>query len=141
MEDTLISFETAKLAKEKSFDLPTWYYFNVDNKIDETIPEGFSGLKNEIWQSNTVNKYSNNKTAYNYYQCSAPTQALLQKWLRDIHNIHVVLLPNDEGLYGFAITIANRNHTDSNRFELDEITGNYEEALEKGLQEALKLIK
>lgn len=65
-----------------------------------------------------------------------PTQSLLQKWLREEHNlcvsvwydigwkVEVILIPDSEDVYDSIKT-----------YDL------YEEALEVGLQEALKLIK
>ena len=70
-----------------------------------------------------------------------PTQSLLQKWFRDAHNIDI------------DITRCNaQNHNDGVGYQYECITpviesisdfkiyGNYEEALEKGLQEALGLL-
>jgi len=74
MKEQLITFDTAKLAKEKGFDwIPEfknvysvyncWGIHSYDSKI-----------------KNLINL--DNKTL-------APTQSLLQKWLRDVHKIDV----------------------------------------------------
>ncbi len=123
MENQLISFETAKLAKKKGF--------NIRCKAKYII------LKTKtVFKINPVHRANTKKDNV----ILVPTQSLLQKWLREKHNIHIALLPDKKGLYGFTITLKNQNHTQSNRFELDEVIGNYEEALEQGLIEALKLL-
>lgn len=65
-----------------------------------------------------------------------PTQSSFQKWLREIHNIHV-----------FPQLISYPNEYDCNIYKMDikpimvgKINSIYEEALEVGLQEGLKLI-
>lgn len=70
MEET-IKFETAKLAKIKGFDNISCngYYFGTDDLCNVISDK----------QHKTKDK------------CLAPTQSQLQKWLRDIHNIHVTV--------------------------------------------------
>lgn len=78
-----------------------------------------------------------------------PTQALLQKWLREIHEINIFMtfkpnikkwdfIPYDMGMNGNEYVKYNLEYTkqfNDRRFDT------YEEALEIGLQEGLKLIK
>ena len=101
MEDTRITFETAKLAKEK-------------------------GWNGDFVESHKI----------------FTTQSLLAKWLREKHKIYVT--PRES--YAFDQTLefvcsvnnifVNHGNDDEpiNRFKV------YEDAYEKGLQEALKLI-
>jgi len=80
----------------------------------------------------------------------APTQSLLQKWLRERHTIDITIMIIMESSYGVYL------HKDRNTVKdakgshkewiihitpKNHLTGVYEEALEKGLQEALKLIE
>ena len=69
---------------------------------------------------------------------SAPTQSLLQKWLREEHNIFAYCLPceHNKGWY-WQITIFPEDCITD--FELEK-NKSYEQALEDGLFEALKLI-
>ena len=120
MKEQLISFETAKLAKEKGFDIEVNQYFK------EAFPEN---LMNHNVNCN-FNKYIE-------LCCSAPTQSLLQKWLREIFG-YEVLLDIDLNLDYFVCI----KHRDKGLlFESKNTFKTYEEALEKGLQESLKLIK
>lgn len=77
---------------------------------------------------------------------SAPTQSLLQKWLREIHNLHICIeLESNAWHY----IIKECYQTYDKRKESDIINDEwymidfdtYEDALETALQEALKLIK
>src|ERR1700749_1224879 len=81
MQEQLVSFETAKLAKEKGFDWNCRYTYdnkgNLDSAIDWTGEETFS----------KENEENASKNGYNAYLAS--TQSLLQKWLREVHSIHV----------------------------------------------------
>jgi len=117
MKDQLISFETAKLAKEKGFDIPYRGY----NDNGELYPSWF------------VN--DNNYRNLPYY--FAPPQSVLQKWLRDEHNIVVFVsfAYGDFGRYAAEVHSKKMNVVDG-----FTIFDNYEKALEEGLQEALKLI-
>lgn len=76
-----------------------------------------------------------------YYQ---PTQSLLQKWLREIKNLHIAIIRDACG-YGYDICKAdNGTHIADGVFDGPNDGGQwdtYEEALEVGIQESLKLIK
>lgn len=95
MKDTLIAFDTAKLAKEKGFNYETFlYYINNGELCSE-----FDRLTGVI--SGDYLTYDFNSLKEDYYSfrgvleehISAPTQTQLQKWLRETHNIHVVMKP------------------------------------------------
>jgi len=127
MKDQLITFPTAKLAKEKGFNIPCigWYYSkNPTQQYLEhcTIPINTNKLE--------------------VHNCSAPTQSLLQRWLIEKHNIYVAVNCNASGWYW---ELVKTNGTGIKSFiMLNSESGYhtlYEEALEVGLQEALKLIK
>ena len=72
-----------------------------------------------------------------------PTQSLVQKWLRETKNLHIAIIRNACG-YGYDICKAdNGTHIADGIFEGLNDGGQwdtYEEALEVGIQEALKLI-
>ena len=116
MKEQLISFETAKLAKEKGFNIECSRSWIVSG----------SGL---IHLNNDHIYYAKSK---NY---KAPTQSLLQKWLREKHDIHIETEYKWEyNHYVFHIGRVGKIVRGLKGFKT------YEEALEKGLQEALKLI-
>ena len=133
MKEQLISLETAKLAKEKGFNIFTDVCFantpNSDNKQYKKIKLHHSH------SVGSVDSFGNILTIVAY----APTQSLLQKWLREKHNI--IVLVDYEGIDGYYYKyyyyineVKKYNASDKNYIT-------FEEAYEIGLQEALKLIK
>lgn len=77
---------------------------------------------------------------FNYYHF--PTQSFAQKWLRETKNLHISIIRNACG-YGYDICKAdNGTHIADGIFDGPNDGGQwdtYEEALEAGIQEALKL--
>lgn len=123
MEEQLILFETAKLAKEKGFWLFTDQEFTCGGEL------------------NFRRNCSTNRL------CSAPTQSLLQKWLREVHHL-CVTIEHYSGVHfkdmSFTWRITGSVYFTENEFDVSEPSDpydSYEEALEIGLFEALKLIK
>lgn len=67
-----VSFETAKLLKEKGFDGVVQLHYN--------------NLSGKIYSSNPITK-----------NCiKAPTLQMAIKWLREVHKIHIVVYPYGE---------------------------------------------
>ncbi len=140
MQEELVTFETAKLAEEKGFDI-----IKSDDKFYD-----FSGNLDYTFQG-----YQ--ESLEKYERTSAPTQSLLQKWLREVHNIDVSVRPYGEiDLYEnnaplikkYDCRVDNWNVKwsvhDGTGLVMPEHyhfeDGDYKVTLEKGLQEALKLI-
>ena len=125
MNEQLISFKTAKLAKEKGFKLGSgWQIRSLFN-----IKDG------ETFCEKTIETPE--------YACERCTQSLLQKWIREKHDIHIIVNTTTEMYWTFGlVNLGNENifslngHTVYYKYDYNI----YEEALEKGLQEALKLI-
>jgi hypothetical protein len=100
----------------------------------------------EVWQDFIEGFGEDFNYSKNSY--SAPTQTILQKWLREVHNTHVEVIPdnyNDTEIVWYS-NILNLveflNPKDPFYYKnKGKITGKtYEETLEIGLQEALKII-
>lgn len=139
MKEQLIKFKTAKLAKSKGFANNSKL---VESDISTPYVYNDSGLL-----CNNENNYIDE------HDIAAPTQSLLQKWLREIHGIHIVLIPTVTTSWTFkTVTVLSKRDNDvllglksvSEVPPYKEVSGydflTYEEALEFGLQEALKLI-
>lgn len=142
MKEQLISFETAKLAKEKGFDVDTIEYYTP--KGYQTESEGYRTERLE--RTNWNNGKGSYPTLSKDVECSAPTQSLLQKWLRESHKIYVEPRFNSEdfaqeGLKAkvqwYCWVFKPMNYESENETSYNT----YEEALEKGLIQGLKLIK
>ena len=125
MEDTLITFETAKLAKEKGFP-------QEPNKLKIPYYNYKGEFKGDV--KDWLRKYLRKEDTSDVESVSAPTQSLLAKWLREEHNIHLIAYKNIN-IDGYDwCYITTDGITNINSYKT------YEEALEIGLQEALKLI-
>ena len=131
IEEQFVSFETAKLLKEAGFEanLKTRY---VEEEKDEWA----------FWDSGTK------RSDYNYFDdtIACPTQALAARWLREVHHLNVyacfddVCFDDGERKWFFM-----RENTMINDYTSEYCSiisyDSYEQALEAGLQEAIKLIK
>ena len=133
MKEQLISFETAKLAKEKGFKIPTPVMYKGNEKsyghnnewgIDEQRLDGKFPYTNQQWYS-------------------IPTQSFLQTWLREKYNIDISIIKevNKYLFVSYNILISEScNSKYKDLINLDVNYNTYEEALEVALQEALNLI-
>ena len=119
LKEKLISFETAILAKEKGFHI-------------SSRGEGMG--KRVFINGELVNAIFSSKN-----HIHAPTQSLLQKWLREVHEISIKI--DDyytNSRVRFDYNVCELGSQEDNPVGIFET---YEEALEAGLQEALKQIK
>lgn len=132
MQEQVITFETAKLAKEKGFNWKCLFYAfeNFNAGLDYIIIDELET------QFGKIEKFENHNLKGLYYiqRVSLPTQSLLRKWLREVHNIDIMLYPHSEMIYKYRIY---KNGLLKKIFGLEP---NYEILMEQGLQEALKLI-
>ena len=122
-----VTFETAQLLKEAGFDtiVRTTYRKNED---------GGWFFNNEITEQAEYNIYNN--------VINAPTQSLAARWLREVHNYAVcVWFSKDHEKWFYAHGDMNNIVFDTDYHISEYKYDSYEEALEAGLQEALKLIK
>jgi hypothetical protein len=147
MEDKLIEFETAKLAKEKGFDVVQDYVYNQYEENDNTELE----IECVEFSKEELERYITFKEYTKCWLC--PTQSLLQRWLREVHNLNVEV--NNYGYnkkdkhFSFRCSIRLITKIENklsieckSKIEQDWfIFRSYEEALEEALLESLKLIK
>lgn len=139
MIDKVIDFETAKILYTKDFkELINGCYQNFESndgkKIGDFLP--MTNINNQFGEL-----------------FSAPTQSLLQKWLREIHGIHIILIPTITSSWTYkTITVISKRDNEvilgiksvSDLPPYKEVCGydfsTYEEALEVGLLTGLSLI-
>ena len=138
LKEKLISFETAILAKEKGFKNACDGFVNKDNEYifmpDLLYPNNSEFSHNSEEDPEVVEWKELMKTLV-----LAPTQSLLQKWLREVHKISIKI--DDyytNSRVRFDYNICELGSQEDNPVGIFET---YEEALEIGLQEALKQIK
>jgi len=137
MVNQLISFETAKIAKEKGFEDLCFYYYDSQETLNEPFLENGSSTDVEYRVGLTDLLENHNRSHWSTF--SAPTQSELQKWLREKHNIIVLvdIFPTPQNYQEFKYSVSNNILPCGITTDLYDT---YEEALEIGLQEALKLI-
>ena len=147
--ETLITFKTAKLAKEKEFlsclkstVIISW---SQDRDYRTQIPyepncflngEHFKGYEYSKEEFKSLFKDDDSYSA----DVQIPSQSVLQKWLREEHDIEVWATPylhDKKKEYNYMIV--NRNVDVYDLISGDEYN-TYEEAMEDGLFEALNLI-
>lgn len=125
MHEDYVSFEVAKLLKEKGFDWLVNHYYNKFGNFNNTYGtwENYSDLVGEL-------------------MISAPTLCMAQKWLREKKEIHITL---DVSQSGYWASLWKTNGTFIKCLmckgpNSDGVWDSYEDALNAGILEALKLI-
>jgi hypothetical protein len=133
MKEQLISFETAVLAKQKGFNIPQ------SKRYTEATAKHFLVKHRQLKEGKIVcANWGDKTTETQIFHGYAPTQSLLQKWLREVHDIHVYCSPESTVVPYYQVFV---NLPDNDEFEVDPTFAmNYEEALERGLFEALKCV-
>jgi len=122
MELKLIDFETAKLLKDKGFKLPdSTDYIDMYDFTDK----GICNIRIEDQSMHHV--------------AIIVTQELVKKWLREEHKILIAILPWKD--HQDDVNDPIRFRPMIHRVKTYEEYDTYEDALEKALIEALKLIK
>jgi len=146
MKDQRICFETAKLARQKGFSWKPFKMMVIEGINDADIPsDNFNYCYNEEGKEITPKYYNLNNEHY-----PRPTQALLAKWLREKHNLHVTPYVNVAALsskYSHAVLsppqnvgkVSYLNYISIGPADLQFDT--YEEAMEYSLSVALKTLK
>ena len=132
MKEELTSFETSVLAKEKGFSNiiigeSFKAYSKIKNIITHCYDEGNKDYVQDQIKSDTPNHYQ------------APTQSLLQKWLREIHNVDITIFKTQHSYYRVyatknGVVIWNPMQEQNNKLKYKT----FEQALEEGLKEVLK---
>jgi hypothetical protein len=148
MQEELVSFETAELAKEKGFNLEKhilYFYTKPKSKMFGVDEHGRNyPIKNT---SKKLYSIGSHITLRRENVLLAPTQSLLQTWLRNVKGIEITIIPN----YIYIVFPLKRMTDALDKLEKDQTIDlldlaseteykTYEEALEVALIEALKLI-
>lgn len=142
MEDEIVSFETAMLLKEKGFNEPCSHYYEDNDlyKLGYYHGEGTGFVRN--------NSPINDRLLCEEMQCTAPTQSLAQKWLRETRNITFNANPHsNDGKIIYVVTIkviSSNKYVDFNvmmdNSNKATMFDTYEDAIESGLKYCLKSI-
>ena len=119
-----VSFETAKLLKEKGFDAVCTMIYTADGELL------YTDVKHHNMYAVT------NKQLKYYTDIIAPSQAMAMKWLREVHNLYIDIRINiNNSLYFFkiySVGISGARAFTEYRIE------SYEEACEVGIKYCLE---
>ena len=121
IEEQFVSFDTAKMLKEAGFDVPCF------NQYTE---------RGTIWHCDCPENFNKSQCA-----TSCPTQALAERWLREVYNVAIYSLYDDDMGQWFYVVDAFTKNPVINGFQSGSEYDDYESAFEDGLREAIKLIK
>ena len=142
MEDEIVSLETAMLLKEKGFNEPCSHYYEDNDlyKLGYYHGEGTGFVRN--------NSPIDGRFLCKKMQCTAPTQSLARKWLRETRNITFNANPHsNDGKIIYVVTIKVISSNKYIDFNVMMDTSNkaimfdtYEDAIEAGLKYCLKSI-
>lgn len=128
IEESYVSFDTARMLKEAGFDVPCKSYYELED-------------------SEVVRKDSIGSSDYNAYEdavCSRPTQALVARWLREVHDTFVKMervgsFDGKEFRFYWSYSIISVSTACLKSISGGRY-GSYEEALEEGIVQVLERI-
>ena len=120
MKEAYVSFEVAKLLKEKGFNEPCRSYFidNVDYIDYFYSTEKLTDLNMGVWET------------------LRPTHQMVCAWLREVHNIFIEIIIFRENMTHYRFKILNR---DCEKIYIDDGSQfSYEDAVEAAIKYALE---
>ena len=124
--DNKVSFEVAIKAKQKGFE---WKTVDV-----------YATYKDDL----CIASYEDAYMIASAIHCYAPSQSILQKWLRDEHNIDIIINRGDSMIYGhnnrsYYYTVIINNYYGNSGIErrIDESNVGYETSYENALERAI----
>ena len=126
IEESYVSFDTAKLLKEVGFDVPCRDFFTIEGDGNVVITEARSCRYHNSFEDCFI---------------SRPTLALAARWLREVYNVAIYSLYDDDMEQWFYVVDAFTKNPVINGFQSGSEYDDYESAFEDGLREAIKLIK
>ena len=114
-----VSYETAVLLKEKGFDIPCRQAYFNGSLVDYTM---YGFCDGEL--------------------IDCPSQSLALKWLREVHDLHIVVYPwqadNEEKAIHWCCTVYKAFAHLGNDVYTNETPKSYEQAVEAALNYVLK---
>ena len=128
IKEQFVSFDTARMLKEAGFDVPCRGIYVTDRT-------GYYEFREYDNKQTTDDLCWDTEDGFQY-EYLAPTQALAARWLREAHNIDVMVDVYNRDYY--VCNVYKNKHLMIIR---NIVTSSFEKALEEGLRESIKLIK
>ena len=121
IKEAYVSFETAKLLKEKGFDESCYQKYDSDGELS----------------FNHVGYINSEKSCDDFYAL-APTHQMAMAWLREVHNINIDIVPVwNQIRWEYQIFIITPT-TSQHPYVDDTLYLNYEEAVDAALKYVLE---
>jgi len=139
IEEAYVSFETAKLLKEKGFpqeyDIFHSMVYNEEDYEDEYEVQRMV-LETKLVKAGTLSSYP---VGVLDPKCYCPTQQMAMRWLREIHNIVIAIdVCRETGREGFYCWQLEDSHTGDNIVNIVGECPTYEQAVEAAILYSLK---
>lgn len=93
IKEDYVSFETAKLLKEKGFDESTSMVYMSYGDLCK------------LHRYDSIRNSNYNDITKEYYEYTAPTLQMATKWLREVHNLNVEVYRTACGYIGCIVSI------------------------------------
>lgn len=96
IQEQYVTFEVAKLLKEKDFNEEVRTYYDEFGK-EHDLSDDFSDIKNT-----DIDAYPEFADSLDFH-CTRPTQQMAMRWLREVHDIKIMIRPYVDGTYSYEI--------------------------------------
>ena len=120
IHEEICTYEVAKLAKEKGFNVQTFDWYDYTGNYHK----GF--IPHELHECPRYKEYY------------APSQSLLQRWMREEKNIHIEIIATASGYYWCVNKTNGTSITDSDVLNRGTNEGGCFDTYELALDDALK---
>ena len=124
IQEAYVSFETAKLLKEKGFDENTLMVYMSYGDLCKC--NRYDSIRNSNY--NDITK--------NYFECTAPTHQMAMKWLREVHNIDICVFPYQADYISYSYKVKIYKNKEIYLTITDSKT--YEDAVETAIKYCLE---
>ena len=133
IHEEICTYEVAKLAKEKGFNIHCTPFYALDNFTAEYVDDAGDFYEVHFEKGDLYLNYPIKGSLHKAKMLPAPTQSLLQRWLREEKGLHISIpLHKGEYKYFWAIDSLNRKK------KADDIAYNLFATYELALEDALK---
>ena len=140
IKEAYVSFEVAKLLKEKRFNEPCYSYYMTTKTLHTTFHNRVHVEEEPHFNSGDLNGMYDVDESSIEDICSAPTHQMAMAWLRKIHGIFIAINNDDLDFNWQCYDLINRDDALDPRILSESYAGykTYEEAVEAALKFSLK---
>jgi len=137
-----VSFKMAKLLKEKGFDEPCTYLWVFEKTNNPEVDDNGTYMcplkrytESDYWNNASIELYKKEDEYWNdnidFFAC--PTIQMVMKWLREAHNIDIIINVSSKNERKYTYVIVSKWFSGT-----DNVKRTYEEACEAGIKYCLE---